>query len=262
MPIHLWTGGSNPAEVFLKSSIAMGRCASEAGGAPGKAGRAPISAGGVLRWRTMSGLPSDHPPRRARACGEPGGGGYGVKARAASPSGDAPPTAGTLPPEAERSARKRGEARNGNREKEKRAKSACKPGSVRRRTSATVIPLGRRLPGGSSNLPGGDASSAIAPLFGLAPDGVCHAVTVTGHAVGSYPQPARAGHRERCRFPRRFTLAGSHRKRAWAVYFLLHRVSRACGDCGMLPPRSDDYTPLPLTRSLEGTFHRLTTSGH
>ncbi len=37
---------------------------------------------------------------------------------------------------------------------------------------ATVIPLGPRLPAASSNLPGSGAGHAIAPLFGLAPDGV------------------------------------------------------------------------------------------
>ena len=55
----------------------------------------------------------------------------------------------------------------------KKVKPVCKPGSVQRRTPVAVIPLGRRLPAGSSNLPGSSASSAIAPLFGLAPDGVC-----------------------------------------------------------------------------------------
>jgi len=50
-----------------------------------------------------------------------------------------------------------------------------------------VIHLGRQLPAGSSNLPGDSASRAIAPLFGLAPDGVCRAASVTRRAVGSYP---------------------------------------------------------------------------
>jgi len=54
-------------------------------------------------------------------------------------------------------------------------------GSVRSRPvsrvlSRTVIPLGRTSPFGSSDLPGCDAGSAIAPLFGLAPSGVCRAV--------------------------------------------------------------------------------------
>jgi hypothetical protein len=63
---------------------------------------------------------------------------------------------------------------------------------------ATAIPLGRRLPGASSNLPGRQdldtdpeahplARESLAPsLFGLAPGGVCHAAGVTAGAVRSY----------------------------------------------------------------------------
>jgi hypothetical protein len=47
------------------------------------------------------------------------------------------------------------------------------------------------LPAGSSDLPGSSASRAIAPLFGLAPDGVCPAVSVARNAVGSYPTASR-----------------------------------------------------------------------
>jgi len=62
----------------------------------------------------------------------------------------------------------------------------------------TAIPLGRRLPGASSNLPERPdpdtipkrfvlARKAFAPsLFGLAPGGVCHAADVTAGAVRSY----------------------------------------------------------------------------
>ena len=59
----------------------------------------------------------------------------------------------------------------------------------------TAIPLGRRLPGASSNLPGRQdpdtipkpARASFAPsLFGLAPGGVCHAAGVTAGAVRSY----------------------------------------------------------------------------
>ena len=59
----------------------------------------------------------------------------------------------------------------------------------------TAIPLGRRLPGASSNLPGRQDPDTIpkptrasfAPsLFGLAPGGVCHAAGVTAGAVRSY----------------------------------------------------------------------------
>ena len=55
------------------------------------------------------------------------------------------------------------------------------------------------MPVGSSDLPGSSASRAIAPLFGLAPNGVCRAVSVARNAVGSYPAVLRpsaplAGH--------------------------------------------------------------------
>jgi len=46
---------------------------------------------------------------------------------------------------------------------------------VSRVLSWTVIPLGLASPPGSSNLPGSSAGHANAPLFGLAPSGVCHA---------------------------------------------------------------------------------------
>ena len=81
----------------------------------------------------------------------------------------------------------------------------CKPGSVGRvawrfqdapegafATRVTAIPLGRRLPGASSNLPGRpdpDTDPGIAPvpsLFGLAPGGVCRAADVAAGAVRSY----------------------------------------------------------------------------
>lgn len=56
-----------------------------------------------------------------------------------------------------------------------------------RRNRRAVIPLGAALPRRSSSLPGSSASHAIAPLFGLAPDGVCRASPVASPAVGSYP---------------------------------------------------------------------------
>lgn len=59
-----------------------------------------------------------------------------------------------------------------------RAKSACKPGSVRGFRPAAAIPLGPRLPAASSNLPGSGADHAMASLFGLAPDGVCQPRTL------------------------------------------------------------------------------------
>src|SRR5580704_7093177 len=79
----------------------------------------------------------------------------------------------------------------------------------------TAIPLGRRLPGASSNLPERPdldtipkrfvlARKAFAPfLFGLAPGGVCRAAGVTAGAVRSYrtvsplPAPPVAGRSRR-----------------------------------------------------------------
>ncbi len=77
---------------------------------------------------------------------------------------------------------------------------------------ATIILLGRPLPDASSSLPASSGESpsrrdlddpridrdrADARLCGLAPDGVCRAVPVTGGAVGSYPavSPLPAGNR-------------------------------------------------------------------
>ena len=57
---------------------------------------------------------------------------------------------------------------------------------ISRVLSWATIPLGPPLPTASSSLPGSDAGRANAPLFGLAPDGVCHAVRVATSAVSSY----------------------------------------------------------------------------
>jgi len=79
-------------------------------------------------------------------------------------------------------------------------KPADKPGSVERPYGRrAVIPLGDMLPCRSCSLPGSDASHVIAPLFGLAPDGVYRAVRVTTSAVSSYltlsPLPDICGRR-------------------------------------------------------------------
>jgi hypothetical protein len=94
---------------------------------------------------------------------------------------------------------------------------ACKPGSGRHANAfacVTAIPLGRRLPGISSNLPGRLDPDTIpkhvlahgfAPsLFGLAPGGVCLAAAVTVGAVRSYrtisPLPRPTQHAAAVRF--------------------------------------------------------------
>jgi predicted transcriptional regulator len=63
---------------------------------------------------------------------------------------------------------------------------------ISRVLSWATIPLGPPLPTASSSLPGSDASHAITPLFGLAPNEVCHAVRVTTSAVSSYLKVACA----------------------------------------------------------------------
>jgi hypothetical protein len=84
----------------------------------------------------------------------------------------------------------------------------------------TAIPLGRRLPGASSNLPGRQdldrsrgpprlhAKGPAPPLFGLAPGGVCRAAGVAAGAVRSYrtvsPLP-----RQTRNAPRRSVLCGT-----------------------------------------------------
>ena len=85
-----------------------------------------------------------------------------------------------------------------------------------------TIPLGPSLPTASSSLPGSDASHAITPLFGLAPDEVCHAVRVTTSAVGSYSTGS----------PLPDPLAGPS-----AVCFLLHCLSpwASCETCCARP---------------------------
>ena len=60
-------------------------------------------------------------------------------------------------------------------------------GPIRKPARRAIIPLVDALPRRSSSLPGDSASSVNVPLFGLAPDGVYRAVTVTSAAVGSYP---------------------------------------------------------------------------
>jgi len=54
---------------------------------------------------------------------------------------------------------------------------------ISRVLSWAAIPLGGVLPRRSCGLPGSSASSAIASLFGLAPDGVCRAARVATDAV-------------------------------------------------------------------------------
>jgi hypothetical protein len=115
-------------------------------------------------------------------------------------------------------------------------KLAYKPGSVQGLTPWAIIPLDHRLPDGSSGLPGSSASHALAPLFGLAPDGVWHAAPVTRSAVGSYPQHARRRAAAHLAVARTISSLPEPSARCWckgrpshqrgnepsAVYFLFH----------------------------------------
>ena len=96
---------------------------------------------------------------------------------------------------------------------EQSAKSACKPGSVRGRNPATAIPLGPWLPTASSNLPGGGAGHAIAPLFGLAPDGVCRPRTLPPGGCALTDDAPRRAARTSIDARHHFTLAAGTWKR-------------------------------------------------
>ncbi len=92
-------------------------------------------------------------------------------------------------------------------------KAGDKPGSVPL-ARAAVIPLGRALLSGSSNLPEDNETSHFGraetrrPLRGLAPGGVCHATAVTNGPVRSYrtisPLPTTA-----CASRRRYIFCGT-----------------------------------------------------
>ena len=80
--------------------------------------------------------------------------------------------------------------------------------SISRVLSRTVIHLGSSSPMPSSSLPGNSAGHAIVSLFGLAPSGVCLAITCY-HGCGAL-------------LPHRFALTTHILRCRSAVYFLLH----------------------------------------
>jgi hypothetical protein len=90
---------------------------------------------------------------------------------------------------------------------------ACKPDSVDRLRDPAVIPLGRRLPAGSSDLYPEAWGEQPASLFGLAPGGVYRASAVTGGSGELLPH--------------RFTLAATRRNAA--VCSLWHFPRLAAG---------------------------------
>src|SRR5215467_10073342 len=94
------------------------------------------------------------------------------------------------------------------------------PGRARR---VTAIPLERRLPGASSNLPGrpdldidpgtppplARRLSSTPSLFGFAPGGVCRAARVTASAVRSYRTVSPLPYPSRREGSRRFVFCGT-----------------------------------------------------
>jgi hypothetical protein len=110
-----------------------------------------------------------------------------------------------------------------------------------------IISLGRRLPGASSDLPGSHPDRAnppspffpcgqsddVAPLFGLAPSGVCQAKPVT--------RPAGE------LLPHRFTLTPAHRSTPWRSVFCGTFPSRDQSGGGRYPP------PRPTESGLSST---------
>jgi hypothetical protein len=120
-----------------------------------------------------------------------------------------------------------------------------KPGSVPALPPATIIPLGCRLPGTSSNQPGWSRPSApliarrlsLPSLFGLAPGGVCLATPVARRAVRSY--------RTLSPLPACLSITGGHTS---AVCSLWHcpwgRPRRALP--GTVHLWCPDFPPLPL----------------
>ena len=123
-------------------------------------------------------------------------------------------------------------------------KFADKPGSLGHPAGyRATIPLGDPLPSRSSSLPGSGTSHAVAPLFGLAPDGVYRATAVASRAVGSYstvsPLP---GTRCRRRYP----------------FCCRQRSSRVAPPA--MPVRVDELCESPLRTTLSVAFG-LTTYG-
>lgn len=110
-----------------------------------------------------------------------------------------------------------------------------------------IISLGRQLPGASSDLPGSHPDRAnppssffpfgqsdnVAPLFGLAPSGVCQAKPVT--------RPAGE------LLPHRFTLTPAHRSTPWRSVFCGTFPSRVQSGGGRYPP------PRPAESGLSST---------
>ncbi len=108
--------------------------------------------------------------------------------------------------------------------------------SISRVLSKTVIHLGSSSPMPSSSLPGNSAGHAIVSLFGLAPSGVCLAITCY-HGCGAL-------------LPHRFTLTTHILRCRSAVYFLLHFPSAHAAQAlpGTLPYGARTFLRVLLRR--------------
>src|SRR5207247_3308279 len=95
--------------------------------------------------------------------------------------------------------------------------------------SVAAIPLGRRLPAGSSGRPGGVCGRAVLPLRGLAPDGVCRAARVAPGAGALLPH--------------RFTLTCAEPRLATRSR---HRRSVLCGTFLRVAPTGCYPAPCPV----------------
>lgn len=136
----------------------------------------------------------------------------------------------------------------------------CRPDSVRRFPDVTIIPLGPRLPGGSSHLPARSEGRPERPkpracLFGVAPGGVWRAAPVARDAVGSYPSvsplpatgcPATSAVCSLCHFPSPWACPFGHACCAWPLASTLPAGVRTFLPGICMPRRLSD----PLRHSL------------
>jgi hypothetical protein len=130
----------------------------------------------------------------------------------------------------------------------------CRPDSVRRFPDVTIIPLGPRLPGGSSHLPARSEGRPERPkpracLFGVAPGGVWRAAPVARDAVGSYPTvsplpatgcPAASAVCSLCHFPSPWARPFGRACCAWPLASTLPAGVRTFLPGIRMPRRSSD----------------------
>lgn len=98
-----------------------------------------------------------------------------------------------------------------------------------------TIPLGRELPPGSSNLPGGRTGRPVAALFGFAPGGACLARTVARPAGELLPHP--------------FTLTADSKKGGGLLSVALARGHPRWELPSTMPCGARTFLPTPLASS-------------